>query len=147
MPNRPASPAHARSAGRQHPGSALISPTGIQANLYSAWEAGQFILLTCVEHLDEVRATLHKPRVAELIKPYHAGRLVNQIRKLAELVEPLPVVERSPDPNDDYLLALAEAGHAAYLVTGDKAGLLSLRRHKGTRIVSPAAFCKILSRR
>ncbi|MCC6586667.1 MAG: putative toxin-antitoxin system toxin component, PIN family [Bryobacterales bacterium] len=127
--------------------SALISPTGIPANLYSAWEAGQFVLLTCMEHLDEVRATLHKPRVAELIKPYRAGRLVNQIRKLAELAEPLPVVKRSPDPNDDYLLALAEVGRADYLVTGDKAGLLCLRRHKGTRIIAPVAFSKILSRR
>jgi len=44
---------------------------------------GKFTLLTCAEHLDEVLATLLKPRVANLIKPYKAGRLVNQIKKLA----------------------------------------------------------------
>ena len=40
-------------------------------------------------------------------------------------IDPLPRVERSPDPTDDFLLALSEAGKADYLVTGDKSGLLS----------------------
>ena len=42
---------------------------------------------------------------------------------------------RSPDPNDDFLLAMAKAGKADYLVTGDKSGLLALHRHQGTQIV------------
>jgi predicted nucleic acid-binding protein len=49
---------------------------------------------------------------------------------------------RSPDPNDDFLLAAAEAGHADYLVTGDKSGLLALLRHEGTRIVTAASFAR-----
>ncbi len=40
------------------------------------------------------------------------------------------------------MLAMAEAGAADYLVTGDKGGLLSLVRHKRTRIISAAAFAK-----
>ena len=59
--------------------SALIAPAGNPAAIYNAWEQGKFTLLTCTEHLDEVRATLQKPRVANLIKPYKAGRLVNQV--------------------------------------------------------------------
>src|SRR5581483_11084182 len=59
-----------------------------------------------------------------------------QIRKLAENVSDLPRVERSPDPADDFLLALAEAGRADYLVTGDKSGLLNLASHKATRIIA-----------
>jgi predicted nucleic acid-binding protein len=86
--------------------SALIAPAGNPAAIYSAWEHGKFTLLTCTEHLDEVRATLQKPRVANLIKPYKAGRLVNQIKKLAEHVGQLPRLKRSPDPGDHYLLAL-----------------------------------------
>ena len=57
-----------------------------------------------------MRATLQKPRVANLIEPYKAGRLVNQIKKLAEDVGQLPRLRRSPDPGDNYWLALAEAG-------------------------------------
>src|SRR5215813_6152987 len=86
---------------------------------------GKFTLLTCAEHLDEVLATLQKPRVANLIKPYKAGRLVNQIKELAEDVGQLPRLRRSPDAGDNYLLALAEAGEADYLATGDKSGLLA----------------------
>lgn len=78
--------------------SALVAPAGNPAAIYNAWEDGKFTLLTCAHQLDELRATLHKPRVAELVKPYKAGRLVNQIKKLAEDVDPLPSVIRSPIP-------------------------------------------------
>ena len=87
-----------------------------------------------------MRATLKKPSIAERIKPYKAGRLVNQLKELAENVGSLPRVERSPDPTDDFLLAVSEAGKADYLVTGDKSGLLALDRHKATRIVSAGDF-------
>lgn len=120
--------------------SALISPTGNPATIYNAWEQGKFTLLTCPEHLDELRATLQKPRGAPLIKPFRAGRLVNQIKKVAEDVGQLGHVERSSDPNDNFLLAMAEAGRADYLVTGDKSGLLALAHHKTTQIISAATF-------
>jgi len=125
--------------------SALISSAAHPAAIYEAWEDGKFTLLTCAEHLDEVRATLQKPRVAELIKPHRAGRLVNQIEKLAERIGSLPRVKRSPDPTDDFLLALSEAGKADYLVTGDKSGLLSLDRHKATQIVSATDFANLFA--
>ena len=48
-------------------------------------------LLTCAAHFDELRATLHK---------------VTRRRG----IDPLPRVERSPDPTDDFLLALSEGG-------------------------------------
>ena len=123
--------------------SALIAPAGNPAAIYNAWEQGKFTLLTCTEHLDEVRATLQKPRVANLIKPYKAGRLVNQIKKLAEDVGQLPQLKRSPD--DNYLLALAEAGKTDYLVTGDKSGLLVLAHHKSARIITARAFADLFA--
>ena len=125
--------------------SALIAPAGKPAAIYKAWVEGKFAVLTCAAHLDELLATLQKPRVAELVKPYKAGRLVNQIKRLAEDAGPLPLVHRSPDPTDDFLLALCEAGNADYLVTGDKSGLLALGRHKATRIVSARDFAAIVA--
>ncbi len=56
------------------------------------------------------------------------------------MVGSLPRTERSSDPTDDFLLALCAAGKADYLVTGDKGGLLALRRHKTTRIISARDF-------
>lgn len=125
--------------------SALISSAGHPAAIYDAWIDGRFTLLTSAEHLAEVRATLQKPRVTELVKPYKAGRLVNQIKRLAEVAGPLPQLEISPDPWDDFLLAMCEVGDADYLVTGDKSGLLVLGRHKGTRIVSASDFAALLA--
>src|SRR5215470_16805247 len=87
--------------------SALIAPAGDPAAIYNAWEQGKFTLLSCTEHLEELRATLQKPKVANLIKPHKAGRLVNQIKKLAENIVEVPRVKRSPDPDDNFLLALA----------------------------------------
>jgi predicted nucleic acid-binding protein len=108
--------------------SALIAPAGKPAAIIDAWLDGRFTLLTCDPHLEELRATLQKPRIAALIKPHKAGRLVNQIKKLAEQVLSLPSVERSTDPFDDYSLALSEAGkpitsashRSTFILTGNE---------------------------
>jgi predicted nucleic acid-binding protein len=102
------------------------------------------IILTCGACR---RTALHarRARVTELVRPHKAGRLVNQVKKLAEDIGPLPRVRRSPDPTDDFLLALSEAGKADYLVTGDKSGLMALGRQKGTQIVSARDFSALLA--
>ena len=125
--------------------SALLIQLGIPAAVYRAWHEGHFTLLTCPEQLNELRATLSKPALAARIKPYHAGRLVNELNELAETIGSLPRIERSPDPTDDFLLALSEAGKADYLVTGDKSGLLALARHQATRIISTRDFLKLFA--
>ena len=51
----------------------------------------------------------------------------------------------SPDPGDEYLIAMALAAGADYLVTGDQP-LLALRRIAVTRFVSPRRFSAILAR-
>jgi uncharacterized protein len=118
--------------------SALMIQTGNPAAIYRAWQSGQFTLLTCTEHLDELRATLRKPAIAERIRPYKAGGLVNEMKKLAQTVDRLPPVRRSPDPTDDFLLALSEAGKAGFLVTGDKSGLLAPKITKARGLCPPA---------
>ena len=123
--------------------SALMIQVGNPAAIYRAWQEGHFTLLTCAKRLDELRATLRKPAIAERIKPYKAGGLVNEMKELAASVEALPRVRRSPDPADDFLLALSEAGRAEYLVNGDKSGLLALENHKSTRIVNALAFAAL----
>lgn len=120
--------------------SSLLVKLGFPVTIYRAWRAGQFILLTCEEQIGELRATLRKPYLSARIKPHFAGRLINDIREQAEMIESLPHVRRSPDSTDDFLLALCEAGNADYMVTGDKNGLLILERHKNTLIISARHF-------
>jgi uncharacterized protein len=104
-----------------------------------------FTLLTSAAQIDELRATLDKPAVAERIKPYKTGRLINELKEFAETISRLPRVERSSDPTDDFLLALSEGGKADYLVTGDKSGLLGLGHHHSTRIVSAREFAALFT--
>ena len=47
----------------------MITSAGNPAAIVNAWLDGKFTLLTSVEQGDESRATLQRPRVAELIKP------------------------------------------------------------------------------
>lgn len=58
----------------------------------------------------------------------------------ATLVHPTrPKAPMSRDPKDDLILATAAAGHAAYLVTGDK-DLLTLKHFGRIQIVTPRVF-------
>ncbi len=52
------------------------------------------------------------------------------------MVDALPVIEVSPDPYDNYLLALAAAGRADLLVSGDKRDVLALGHYGSTRILT-----------
>ncbi|HIG4026952.1 TPA: putative toxin-antitoxin system toxin component, PIN family, partial [Klebsiella pneumoniae] len=53
-----------------------------------------------------------------------------------------PIEHEADDPDDAFLLAMALAGDADYLVTGDRRAGLLQRGHIGrTRIVTPAIFC------
>jgi len=61
--------------------SALLIQTGNPAAIYRAWREGHFTLLTCGEQLNELGATLRKPAIAERIKPYKTGGLVNEMKK------------------------------------------------------------------
>ena len=124
--------------------SALLVQSGVPGIIYRAWTEGAFTLLICETQVEELRQTLRKPALAARIRPHHAGRLVNDLKRYAEGVDPLPVVKRSADPEDDFLLATAEAGRADYLVTGDKSGLLALQKHEGTKIVTAREFVVLL---
>ena len=70
--------------------------------------------------------------------------MIRRLREHAMIVGDLPVVDLCSDPNDNYLLAMAQAANADYLVTGDKADLLIMDRHLTTRILSARAFAEIL---
>ena len=67
--------------------------------------------------------------------------MVNNLQR-AVILEELPLTVEADDPDDAFLLAMALAGNADYLVTGDRrAGLLQRGYIERTRIVTPAVFC------
>jgi putative PIN family toxin of toxin-antitoxin system len=128
--------------------SALLVSGGTTEAIVQAWRNRAFTLLTCDEQIDELHDCFARPwLVPECIRRHEAGRLINTLRRFAVFVGPLPAVERSPDSDGDFLLALAEAGQADTLVTGDKAGLLALRTHQGPRIMTARDFVPLIPRR
>lgn len=124
--------------------SGLISPAGLPARLIEAWLDRRFTLVSHSRQLAEIREVSRRDKIRSLVAPMLIGRIVNQIARLADMPEKLPRVERSSDPRDDFLLALAEAGAADWLVTGDKDDLLALERHGATRIVAARVFAEQL---
>jgi uncharacterized protein len=86
--------------------SALLSRSGTPARLLQLWLSGHFELVVCDALLAEVTETLAYPKIRK--------------RVAAEVVpdpdEPPPA--SSPDPKDEYLLALA-ARERVPLVSGD----------------------------
>lgn len=120
--------------------SALLVERSLPARLIELWRAGRFDLVTAAEQLDELRRVTRYPKLRERLPPALAGRLVNELRRVAIVMPSLPTVTVCDDPHDDYLLAMAMAGAADVLVTGDKRDLLGLGRHEGTRIVTVREF-------
>src|ERR1700726_1562212 len=124
--------------------SALVTPSGVSERIYRAWRAGRFQLLTCAEQFDEFRRVTRYPRVRSYIRPAEAGTLLNEIRRLANVIENLPTLEAVSDASDNFLLGLVLAGRADYLVTGDRSHLQGMRRYGGTRIVSARYITRFL---
>ncbi len=120
--------------------SALLAGTSLPARLIVLWREGRFDLLTSAEQLDELRRVTRYPKIRERLAPALAGRLINEIRDLALLLADLPTVTASPDPYDNYLLAMAASGAADFLVTGDKRDLLALGLFEGTKIITVRDF-------
>jgi putative PIN family toxin of toxin-antitoxin system len=122
--------------------SALISPHGPPHRIFRAWRAKRFELVTCSIQLEEIRRASRYPKLRDILKPHRVGAMVNDLRG-AILVDVLSQGHEAADPQDTWLLDLADAAGADYLVTGDKrAGLLSRKRVGNAGILTAIAFCR-----
>ncbi|HVJ00159.1 MAG TPA: putative toxin-antitoxin system toxin component, PIN family [Sphingomonas sp.] len=124
---------------------ALISRHGAPDTIYRAWRAGRFELITSSAQLDEFRRISRYPKLRAILRPHLIGTMVNNLNR-ALIIEKLPALPDNMDlgdPGDAFLLAMAAASGADYLVTGDyRAGLLQKGNVGRTRIVNPASFCE-----
>ncbi len=123
---------------------ALISRHGPPDAIYRAWRAGRFELVTSIAQLDELRRISRYPKLKAVLRPHLVGTMVNNLNR-ALVIEKLPATPDGMelgDPDDAFLLAMATASDADYLITGDhRAGLLQRGSVGRTRIVDPATFC------
>jgi putative PIN family toxin of toxin-antitoxin system len=123
---------------------ALISPYGPPDTIYRAWRAARFELVTSTAQLDELRRVSRYPKLKTILPAHRVGTMVNNMQRATVLgtLPPPPDGVDLNDPNDAFLLSMALASEADYLVTGDRrAGLLQRGSTGRTRIVSSATFC------
>lgn len=123
---------------------ALISPYGPPDTIFRAWRAARFELVTSAVQLDELRRVSRYPKLKTILPAHRVGTMVNNMQRaiVLDTLPPLPEGIEADDPNDTFLLAMAVAGEADYMVTGDRrAGLLQRGSIGRTRIVSPTVFC------
>ncbi len=122
--------------------SALISPYGPPDVIYRAWRAAKFEIVTSHIQLEEIKRASRYSKFKDILQPYRVGTMINNLQR-AIVLERFKIRFETNDPNDDYLLAMAVAGEADYLVTGDhRAGMLKQAKCHQTRIVAPSYFCK-----
>jgi putative PIN family toxin of toxin-antitoxin system len=116
--------------------SALIRVDSKPYKLVHAWLDGRFEVVSAEAQLEELRSASRYAQVRRYFGPAEIGWLINRIRERASLVKRLPRIDIASDPGDNYLLAMAAAGRAQYLVTGDKSGLLAIKQHGSTHLVT-----------
>jgi len=100
---------------------AVTSKEGVSARLLIAARSGQYRLIVSPMLLDELETVLARPYFRRYLSSDDAHRFVVMVRERAEIVDdPSALAEPiTPDPDDDFLVVLAEAADMDVLVSGD----------------------------
>lgn len=100
--------------------SGLLSAEGPPGRLLDRWRDGVFDLIVSPLWLAELARVLERPKISRYLEPGDPEELLNAIRLQAELFDDPPTQSGlTPDPGDDYLVSLARAAGADFLVSGD----------------------------
>ena len=100
--------------------SAVISTAGPSRQILTAWVDGRFELIASPTLLEELRDVLGRPRLRRWVSTETAAEFIDGLAQDALVIQDPPALPGvSPDPDDDYLIALARATRAEYLVSGD----------------------------
>jgi putative PIN family toxin of toxin-antitoxin system len=105
-----------------------------------AARAGLFQLVVSPLLLDELETVLARPKFRRYLSADDARRFVTLVREFADVVDDPPASDEqlTPDPDDDFLVVLAEAADVDVLVSGDR-HLLGMNR-AGLMVKSPGEF-------
>jgi putative PIN family toxin of toxin-antitoxin system len=123
---------------------ALITKDTPPDQIYQTWRKRRFELVNSEWQLGEFRRVSRYPKLRKYLQPVEAGNLINGLRPQALLLDDVPDVDLSKDPDDNPLLAMAIAGEADYLVSGDKRDVLALKKVDKTLIITARRFLTIL---
>lgn len=99
---------------------ALSSPKGAPRALLQAWIEGAFELIVSSKLLSELERVLKREKFRNYVGLREVSQYLALLRRFATIAPDVEITERlSPDPDDDYLIALAASQSASGLVSGD----------------------------
>ncbi len=119
---------------------AAFAARGLSADVLELCLSGHTVITS--EHIfSEVREKL----TGKISLPASiADDIIAYLREYSILAVPLPVTDMEcRDKEDLPILGAADAGHADYLITGDK-DLLVLQQYKNIRIITPRQLWELL---
>ncbi|MBR1513218.1 MAG: putative toxin-antitoxin system toxin component, PIN family [Bacteroidales bacterium] len=100
----------------------------------------RFDIFVCDELLDEISDVISRPKIRSRVNDDEIEdffRILYAFCRVAKIDHDAQVPVR--DPQDLYLLSLAESVEAELIVSGD-ADLISLKQHKSARMMTIASF-------
>ncbi|MHA4737335.1 putative toxin-antitoxin system toxin component, PIN family [Dyadobacter sp. MSC1_007] len=101
-------------------------------------------ILADITLLEEISEVAHREKFRKYVTIEEADQFISALKRRLKPVLVTSFVEASPDPNDNFILALAKDGEADYIVTGDKRGLLDLGSFESIPIVRLQLFLDII---
>ena len=119
--------------------SALINANSrIQLNLILENELLEILLDKTL--FGEIYEVINRPKFSKYVSQDQISDFLELLVERSSFVETNAKVKFSPDPKDDFLLALCKDGQADYLLTGNKIDLLDLKHFGQTKILSLKDF-------
>ncbi len=101
--------------------SAAISSEGATAALIDLIDAGMLLPVVSPRLLAELDGVLRREKFRTWLDLAQVAGLITELERLGEIADdPVEVPTVSPDPDDDYLIALARSTGADALVSGDR---------------------------
>ena len=125
--------------------SALVAARGAPAQILARCQMGELTLLLSPDLMAELARVLHYPALRKRLT-YNDDQIARYLALLMEIGVMLTPLPGAPfvadDPDDDKFVALALAGGARYLVSGDD-HLLRLGQVHAIAILKPATFLRL----
>jgi len=81
----------------------------------------------------EIREVINRPKFSKYVSKDQIADFLKLLLERSLFINTKAIITFSPDPKDDFLLALCKDGQADYLLTGNKIDLLDLKQFGKTK--------------
>lgn len=100
--------------------SAALKPGGVCGQLFYEVASKRWAIVVCPMLLAELRDVLLRPKFRRFLSEVEVDEfLVTLSEAVQHVPDPSNITSTTPDPDDDYLVALASECDADWLVSGD----------------------------